>query len=174
VAGCFAVRRAWSERGGRLPKALRAQREALFLCVQHGDAPGVLRLLDAGVDPHARDGRGQTLLHHLHKADHAVLLPRLLAAGLDLEARDHQDRTPLHTAVAEHGSEDLVRALLDAGARIDTLDAHEKSLRSLIRRRNVMRGPGRAELLFLAERIRRECPDGLGEMVMYDPMGRMY
>ncbi|MFC5751534.1 ankyrin repeat domain-containing protein [Actinomadura rugatobispora] len=175
VAGCFAVQRAWGERDGRLPKALRAQREALFLCVQHGDAPGVLNLLDAGVDPHARDGRGRTLLHHLHKVDdHTELLPRLLAAGLDLEARDHQDRTPLHSAVGEHGSEDLVRALLDEGARIDTLDALEKSLRSLIRRRNVMRGPGRAELLFLAERIRQECPGGLGEMVMYDSQGRMY
>ncbi|XVQ08380.1 ankyrin repeat domain-containing protein [Spirillospora sp. CA-255316] len=174
VAGCFAVQREWGERGGRLPKALRAQRETMFLCVQHGDAPGVLSLLDAGFDPHVRDGRGRTLLHHLHKVDHAELLPRLLAAGLDLEARDHQDRTPLHMAVGEHGSEDLVRALLDAGARIDTLDAREKSLRSLLRRRNAMRGPGRAELLFLAERIRREHPDGLGEMIMFDPQGRLH
>jgi len=64
VTGCFAAQQAWTSGAGRLPKALREQREELFAWVQHGDTAEVLRLLDAGVDPHIRDGRQRTLLHH--------------------------------------------------------------------------------------------------------------
>ncbi|MFC5751536.1 ankyrin repeat domain-containing protein [Actinomadura rugatobispora] len=122
TAGCFAVLDAWTGRGGRLPRRMRAQREELFLRAQHGDTPGVLALLDAGVEPNARDGRGRTLLHMLHALDHEELLPRLLRAGLDIDARDERNRTPLHLAIGGHGSQELIRALLDAGARIDAAD----------------------------------------------------
>ncbi|MFB4314250.1 ankyrin repeat domain-containing protein [Actinomadura sp. 21ATH] len=173
VAGCFAAERAWNLGAGRIPRGLREQREELFLRVQHGDTPGVLRLLDEGADAHVRDGRKRTLLHHLHKVDHRELLPRLLMAGLDLEARDHHERTPLHMAVGEHGSEELVRALLAAGARIDVLDHRDLGLRNLIRRRNMVRRSGRPELMFLAERVTREFPD-LQESIRFDNYGRMY
>ncbi|GAA2459581.1 hypothetical protein GCM10010191_94850 [Actinomadura vinacea] len=122
TAGCFAVHNAWTGRGGRLPRALRALRQELFERVQHGDAPGVLRLLDAGADPRVRDGRKRTLLHALYTLDHEELLPRLLQAGLDLEARDQEGRTPLHLAVRDYGSTSLVVALLGAGARLDAVD----------------------------------------------------
>lgn len=119
LSGCFAVREAWRTGPGRLPRELRRRRSELFLRALHGDAPGVLRLLDAGMDPRARDGEGRTLLHFLHAMDHRLVLPRLLAAGLDVDARDRSDRTPLSTAVTEHGSPDTVRALLEAGASRD-------------------------------------------------------
>ncbi|MBG0828740.1 ankyrin repeat domain-containing protein [Planomonospora sp. ID67723] len=134
VAGCFAVQQAWTSGSGRLPRVLRAQRRELFERAQHGDTPGVLRLLDGGFDPHVRDGMGRTLLHVLNLLDHEPLLPRLLAAGLGLEAEDQRERTPLHTAVAERGSADLVRALLAAGARIDAVDQEGLSLGNLIHR----------------------------------------
>ncbi|RAY16721.1 ankyrin repeat domain-containing protein [Actinomadura craniellae] len=153
ISGCFAVQRAWRGGGRWLPKGLRAQRRELFNRVQHGDAPGVLALLDAGISPHVRDGRQRSLLHLLHLVDHEALLPRLLAAGLDLEAEDHHQRTPLHVAVGDGGSTALVRALLDAGARIDVLDHQEWSLSNLIRRHR------RTDLKFLDERLQRECPD---------------
>ncbi|XVQ08379.1 ankyrin repeat domain-containing protein [Spirillospora sp. CA-255316] len=155
TAGCFAVKHAWNGQGGRLPRQLRAQRQELFARVQHGDTLGVLRLLDAGVDPHARDGRKRTLLHMLHMLDHEELLPRLLQAGLDLEAKDQNNRTPLHMAVGDHGSEALVRALVDAGARIDVVDDLEWSLSDLIKRIR------RTDLGWLTERLEAECP-GLG------------
>ncbi|GAA2459576.1 hypothetical protein GCM10010191_94840 [Actinomadura vinacea] len=155
TAGCFAVRHAWTGHGGRLPRALRAQRQELFQRVQHGDAPGVLRLLDAGTDPRVRDGRKRTLLHTLHMLDHEELLPRLLQAGLDLEAKDQNGRTPLHMAVGDHGSEALVRALVNAGARIDVVDELEWALVDLIGR------TGRTDLGWLTDRLARECP-GLG------------
>jgi hypothetical protein len=125
VAGCFAAQQAWTSGAGRLPKALRDQRRELLSRARHGDTPGVIRLLDAGVDPRARDGRQRTLLHLLHLLhllDYQALLPRLLAAGLDIEATDHHKRTPLHVIAGEGGSPDLVRALLAAGARTDVVD----------------------------------------------------
>ncbi|MEU9255660.1 ankyrin repeat domain-containing protein [Streptomyces sp. NPDC048270] len=155
VSGCFAVQQSWTTGEGRLPRGLREQRRELFLRVQHGDTPGVVALLDAGVDPRVRDARGRGLLHELHLLDHEALLPRLLAAGLDLEARDAHERTPLLSAVHWGGSPELVRALLAAGSRIDVLDETELSLSQEIRRYR------RADLAFLRERVDAEHP-GIG------------
>jgi ankyrin repeat protein len=137
---------------GRLPKALSEQRRELYSRVQHGDTPGVLRLLDAGVDPRFRDGRRRTLLHALIHLDHEVLLPRLLAAGVDLEAMDHNRRTALHVAVGDNGSAALVRALLAAGANPDVTDDQGLSLPRLIRLRK------RTDLDFLLALLDRDRP----------------
>ncbi|MFE4453583.1 ankyrin repeat domain-containing protein [Streptomyces sp. NPDC056796] len=155
VAGCFAVEHSCTSGTGRLPRELRAQRRELFLRAQHGDTPGVLELLAAGVDLRLKDARKRGLLHVLPLLDHERLLPRLLAAGLDLEARDHLERTPLGVAVAEGGSAALVRALLDAGARIDVTDVTELSLSQVARRYR------REDLAFLGERVDAEHP-GIG------------
>jgi hypothetical protein len=152
VAGCFAVAQAVTSGEGRLPKALREQRRELYSRVQHGDTPGVLRLLDAGVDPDFRDGRRRTLLHALIHLDHEILLPRLLAAGVDLEAVDHNRRTALHVAVGDNGSAPLVRALLAAGARSDVADDNNLSLRDLIRIYK------RTDLDFLLDLLDRDRP----------------
>ncbi|MFF5335374.1 ankyrin repeat domain-containing protein [Streptomyces sp. NPDC013181] len=153
VTGCFAVEHACRTGTGRLPRALAAQRRDLFLRAQHGDTAGVVALLDAGFDPRVRDAGRHTLLHVLPLLDHTALLPRLLAAGLDLEARDHRERTPLGAAVSGRGSAGLVRALLDAGARIDVTDQSELSLEQMIRKYR------RTDLAFLAERVLAEHPD---------------
>ncbi|MFI6121100.1 ankyrin repeat domain-containing protein [Streptomyces sp. NPDC051064] len=155
VAGCFAAEHSVTSGTGRLPKGLREQRQELFQRAQHGDTPGVLEMLAAGVDLRVKDGRRRSLLHVLPLLDHETLLPRLLAAGLDLEAHDHIERTPLAVAVSERGSTALVRALLDAGARIDVTDATELSLAQMIRRYK------RGELGFLRERVVAEHP-GIG------------
>ncbi|MFF5973342.1 ankyrin repeat domain-containing protein [Streptomyces sp. NPDC012769] len=155
VTGCFATQHAWTSGEGRLPRALRDQRRALFLHAQHGDTPAVLALLDAGTDPHVRDRMGRGLLHVLSLLDHRELLPRLLAAGLDLEAKDSTDRSPLQCAVHDGGSVELVRDLLAAGARIDVTDETELSLAQVIRRYQ------RTDLAFLRRRVLREHP-GIG------------
>lgn len=155
VSGCFAVQQSWTTGEGRLPRALQDQRRELFLRIQHGDTPGVVALLDAGVDPRIRDARGRGLLHVLHLLDHDVLLPRLLAAGLDPEARDRAERTPLLSAVHWGGSTDLVRALLAAGSRVDVVDEMEMSLSQEIRRYQ------RTDLAFLRDRVEAEFP-GIG------------
>ncbi len=153
VAGCFAVQHGWTTGGGRLPRALRAQMRELYLRAQHGDTPGVTALLDAGIDPRVRDGRGYTLLHVLNLLDHEELLPRLVAAGLDLEAQADTGGTPLQTAVEYGGSADLVRALVEAGCRIDVVDAGDLSLAQTIRRYK------RTDLAFLRSRVEEEFPD---------------
>lgn len=155
VAGCFAVQQAWTSGTGRLPRALRDQRRELFLRAQHGDTPGVLELLDAGVDPRIRDGAVRSLLHVLNLVDHEPLLDRLLSAGLDLEGRDYRGCTPLCTAVGRRGSVALVEALLAAGARIDVTDDSELSLGQIIRKYK------RHDLEFLRERVEKEHP-GIG------------
>ncbi|MEV5497369.1 hypothetical protein AB0M50_18425 [Nonomuraea fuscirosea] len=179
VAGCFAARHAWTSGTGRLPKALRDQRAELFSRVQHGDLPAVLRLLDAGLDPHVRDGRRRTLLHLLHlldpgadprvpgrrrrelahrlrHLDHDGLLGRLLAAGLDIDTRDGDQRTPLFSAICGDGSVALVQALLTAGARIDLtgeIHGHAVSLHRLIAWLD------RDDLDFITDRIERDHPE---------------
>ncbi|MEV7617804.1 ankyrin repeat domain-containing protein [Streptomyces sp. NPDC089799] len=153
--GCHAVRRTWTTDRGRLPRALQAQRQDLFLRAGHGDTHGVLALLDAGFDPRAHGAGGRSLLHVLHLLDHEPLLPRLLAAGLDPEARDKLGRTPLLAAVHGGGSADLVRALLAAGCRIDVVDDSGMSLAQMITRYR------RTDLDFLAARLAAECP-GIG------------
>jgi hypothetical protein len=134
VRGCFAVLHTWETGTGRLPRRLRAQRQELFMRALHGDAPGVLRMLDQDASPFVRDGRGRTLLHYVHMLDHIELLPRLLDAGLDLEARDRLGRTPLLSAVAEYGMEEVIRALVTAGARTDAVDFKGWSVYNLIDR----------------------------------------
>ncbi|WP_371675302.1 ankyrin repeat domain-containing protein [Streptomyces sp. NBC_01276] len=153
VSGCFAVRESWTSGEGRLPRALREERRDLFLRAAHGDAPGVLHLLDAGVDPHVRDAKGRTLLHMLTHLEHKELLPRLLAAGLGLETEDDPGRTPLLAAVRDGGTAGLVRALIDAGARLDVTDEAEMSLSQLVRRFR------RDDLTFVRELVDERYPD---------------
>lgn len=119
MSGCLVVRQAWTTGQGWLPKGLRAQRRDVFLRAQHGDTPGVVRLLEAGLDPHVRDGAQRNLLHWLPCLDHEALLPRLLAAGLDPDAHDRHGRTPLTMAHVAAPDGALVQALRAAGASDD-------------------------------------------------------
>ena len=176
IAGCFAVRQTWTSGTGRLPKALRGRRGELFSRVQHGDLPGVLRLLEAGVDPRVRDDRQRTLLHMLHLLEpvdprvhrrhelfqrlrhlhHDGLLARLLAAGIDIDVRDENQCTPLFAAICGNGSVALVRALLAAGARIDlTADLYDQD----VPLHRLISWSKRDDLDFIIDRIEREHPE---------------
>jgi hypothetical protein len=115
VQGCVAAHDGWRDPAVRMPRRMRGLRAELLLLVMHGDDRAVAAALDRGLDPHVRNGWGQTLLHLLPWLPDVDLLPRLLDAGLDINVRDRREETPLHSAV-EHGTPDLVRALLAAGA----------------------------------------------------------
>ena len=156
IGGCFAARHAWTSGTGRLPRILRDQRKELFSRAQHGDTPGVVRLLDAGVDPRVRNAQGRTLLHLLHLLDHEVLLERLLAAGLDVNARDAGQRTPLFAAICGDGPVTLVEALVAAGARIDLSGEINGAAVTLHRLISWM---DRDDVWFIAERIEAEYPE---------------
>ncbi|GIJ50728.1 hypothetical protein Val02_76140 [Virgisporangium aliadipatigenens] len=111
-SGCAAVWAAWYS-GHRVPRLLRELRQHVFDVAFHGDAAGVLALLDAGFDPKARINGGSTLLHYLSHLDHEELLPRLLAAGLDPTTVDASGLPPIGVAMAwrrERLIDDLVAA----------------------------------------------------------------
>ncbi len=116
VNGCFKAEMAWHEGVGAVPRRLRTHRRELWRLMRHGGARVVLALLDAGMDPHIRDGQGRTLLHLLHQFEHAELLPRLLAAGVDVNARSRRGHTPMCEALVHAAPAGLLMALNDAGA----------------------------------------------------------
>ncbi len=67
----------------------------------------VIKLIDSGADPLARDSEGLTLLHHLFITRSGMdslaneVLPLCIERGLDINARDNDGLTPLHYA-AKH------------------------------------------------------------------------
>jgi hypothetical protein len=152
MSGCFQARQSWAD-GSWLPKRLRAQRNEVFARLQHGDTAGVVALLDAGLDPHVKDGRKRTLLHQLHLVEHELLLPRLLDIGIDLHAADHDGRTALQVAVWERGSPELILELVAAGARLDVVDIRPATLSQLVKYSR------RTDLDFLLEEINRLHPE---------------
>ncbi|GAA3448935.1 ankyrin repeat domain-containing protein [Dactylosporangium matsuzakiense] len=113
--GCVAAVEAWRDPSIRRPGSIRALRAAFVRYFTDADTAAVEAALDRGLDPSFRDARGRTLLHLLPWLPDLDLLPRLMALGLDLQAYDLDGRTPLHVAV-DHGSAELIRALVRAGA----------------------------------------------------------
>ncbi|MER7007072.1 hypothetical protein ABT297_29095 [Dactylosporangium sp. NPDC000555] len=112
-AGCAGAYTA--RRGGpsRLPRSLRETRREL-MCRVAADESGTLEsMLDAGLDPHCRDGDGRTLPHLLPcpVPDESRLRLRLLAAGLDPRARDRFGRTPARLAELDGAAPELIAAL---------------------------------------------------------------
>jgi len=80
----------------------------------HADIVGVL--LEAGADPHARDGAGRTPWLEAARAQRLAVLERLRAAGADPAATDAEGRNALVLAAgAEQASLAVVRWLLEAG-----------------------------------------------------------
>ncbi len=81
-------------------------------------------LVEAGVNPNARDDRGRTVLHHAMwwRDSHALAaLAALVEAGADLNALDGYGDTPLHRAVQQTNAA-MIAALVAAGADIEAPD----------------------------------------------------
>jgi ankyrin repeat protein len=98
------------------------------------ESPSIVRLLLAhGAKPNISDKRGFTALHAAIRMNDTGTVRLLLRSGADVNAANHfanevrngkialTGLTPLILA-APHGSVDLVRALLSAGAKVDAKD----------------------------------------------------
>lgn len=87
----------------------------LMYAVLYGDADSVKMLLEAGADPNATNEAGATAL--LWAVDDLDKSRLLLKAGADANARSDDGRTPLLAATRRVGAADVVKLLLDHGAK---------------------------------------------------------
>jgi hypothetical protein len=125
AAPCVSVLDAWSRAPRRvfglppqddLPPALARLRAHAVLALYHGDTDEIVRLLEAGIDPHGMRDIAGGPLHRLARVDGLRLLPRLLAAGLDINEVPEWGYRPLRSALAEQADDDVILAMLAAGA----------------------------------------------------------
>ena len=103
---------------------------AVHEAAEGGAVQNLSALLQAGGDLHARDRDGNTPLHLASRGSfsgHADAVRVLLQRGADLHRPNARGETPLHVAVygdvgAAHA--DVIKTLLDAGARPETVDGN--------------------------------------------------
>lgn len=104
---------------GRDVTERNAEGTPLHRAAAGGDPSVVALLLEAGADPHARDGGEATPLHRAAASGSSGNVALLLAAGAALEARDSRQETPLLRALDRWLYDSLtVATLLDAGADV--------------------------------------------------------
>ena len=103
------------------PRAARATGSGgitpLMYAGLYGDAASARKLLDMGADPNARNDAGASAL--MWAVDDLEATRLLLDRGADPNLRSADGRTALVLAAARSGASDVVKALLDRGARLD-------------------------------------------------------
>jgi ankyrin repeat protein len=103
------------------PKAAQAKGSGgstpLMYAALYGDARAVRLLLDRGADPNTRNDAGATAL--LWAVDDPEKVRLLLEHGADANARSEDNLTPVLLAAGRFGAGDVVRRLLDHGAKLE-------------------------------------------------------
>jgi uncharacterized protein len=124
------VIRALLDAGADVRARTNSGETALILALRHG--PDVIRmLLDAGADVDARDSRGLTALLHAvgnhefraqesEREESLAVIVALLEAGANPDAQDANGGTPLTNVAWTGAADDVVPALLSAGADANT------------------------------------------------------
>lgn len=107
--------------------------------IERGDENGVGYWLKNGADPKKTDAEGNTYVHLAVKLNRASIIPLLAQAGIDLNARDRQNCTPLIIACGDETKNDVVEALVKAGAATNVAllylvikKLNEKQLKALL------------------------------------------
>lgn len=99
----------------------------LFDAARKGCVPPLMRLLEAGASPLARDREGDTALAAAARAGRGAVVETLLSAAKpeergQIDMPDARGSTPLMLAI-HNGRRPAARALLAAGARVDAINA---------------------------------------------------
>jgi ankyrin repeat protein len=108
----------------------RKDATALHFAADAGQLTSVMRLLDAGAEPNARDELGRTALHWAALSvftKEAALFHQLVKGGVDINAQDNEGVTAL-MLVVERPRVELVPSLLLAGARTDLRDCKGRTV----------------------------------------------
>ena len=92
----------------------------LFEAISVDNTSEMLRLLNQGVDPNARNAQGYTPLHLTARSGQARMLQALLELGVDVDPRDATGHTPLHLTAFNQNRrpKDL---LITAGADVNAV-----------------------------------------------------
>lgn len=83
-----------------------------------GDAKGLARLIDGGIDPNGVDASGNTLLILAAREGQAATVEALLQRGVPIDQQSSSGDSALMLAVLG-GYDDVVRVLLKAGAKVN-------------------------------------------------------
>jgi len=84
---------------------------------------------DSTLHTNTQNHMGRTPLHEVARMEYAVcpeLLQQLLGHGAEIDAQDKDGNTALHYAMG-HGRLDVIRRLLDSGARVDVKNKRSAS-----------------------------------------------
>lgn len=93
--------------------------QAMWTAIAFEDAAQLASLLKRGADPNKAEKLSQ--MTPLMTVESATLAKVLLAAGAKTDLRDLTGRTALHHAVRVREGPDIVRLLVEAGAKVDAL-----------------------------------------------------
>src|SRR5262249_48506968 len=98
-------------------------KDPLVRAATDGDTATVQRLLDAGTDPNSHDEAGLTALNWAAYSGHLDIVRLLLAKHAVVDSRSNKAGwTPLMNAAAG-GYDEIISALIAAGAKINLTDA---------------------------------------------------
>ena len=147
----------------------------LMQAVLYADTDSVRILLDGGADPNIRNDAGATAL--MWAVNDLEKTRLLLDRGADVNARSDDSRTPLLIASVQYGSSDVVKLLLDRGAKLAVKSpsvagyvtplteaaaaGDETLLRILIERGADVKAEGLGALLFAAKAECARCLETL-------------
>ncbi|WP_264729841.1 ankyrin repeat domain-containing protein [Wolbachia endosymbiont (group B) of Episyrphus balteatus] len=101
-------------------KRLEKNTKELFLALRNKNPKKAKRLIEQGVNVHARDKIGSTALHWAAENGYYEVVHSLLSNGAEINVKiDREDFTPLNAAVVG-GHYDIVALFLEKGADIHT------------------------------------------------------
>jgi len=128
---------------GANPHEIDSDGNNLLHCVQSESVAKIL--IDNKVDANLKNSKGQTPLHRAAQFNKPELALYLISIGVDIHSTNQEGQTPLHFAYTTQ----TVKALLDAGADIDSVDSRLSTpIQSILRIQGRMLWGDLAELFF--------------------------